>query len=642
LDVLLSSTGVVTRLNPAQVLETSLARVAEKTGKPIVVENFADRDNVAWVKGLLKKHGIKERETVFDPLTGKKIENILVGPQYIHKLFKTTETNYSARGVEDYDVNEQPSTGGPKGSKGLGRMEVNALIGHDARNILREAAVLKSQRNDEYWRALQLGLPLPPLKPTFAYDKFGTMLVGAGIKPNKSGDIVTLGPLTDRDVTRLSAGRITKPLLVRAKDLRPEKDGLFSPGITGGSSGKLWSHIDLQEPVVNPTFERPVKTFLGLKQKDFNQLVREEGGRGISRRLAAIDIKKREAEVLNKLKSARATTRDNLIKELKYVRGLKKSGLSPQDAYIMKKIPVIPPIFRQIFPGRKGDLRIADSNYLYRDAMLADEALAKSKDLPVSVQQDARKHLYNSVAALYGHQEPVSPQIKSRGAMGFIQQLAGLSPRSGFFQSKLLRRRQEPAGRGTISPDQNLAMDEVGLPEEMIWDMFTPFITRRLVQRGHKAVAARDMIKERSPVAREELLHETRERPVIVNRAPSLHRHNMVAAYPKPVPGATIRIPEFLAPPLGADFDGDAVQIHAPVTPEAVHEAKSLTLKNQIFGDRNKQTLLSQPQHESIMGLYAATQPAKGKKRVFKSRAEALAAYHRGEIALTTPVEIRK
>ena len=208
IDLVLSSASVVSRVNPSQILETALAKVAEKTGKPVQVENFSGRDNVEWVKGLLKKNGLKDTETVTDPVTEKKIPGVLVGPQYTFKLFKSTETNYSARGVEDYDINLQPSMGGATGAKSLGRMEVNALLAHDARNILRDATALKSQRNDEFWRAFQLGLPLPPVKTTFAYDKFGAMLAGAGVKMDKRDNAVTLGPLTDADVQEMSSGKI--------------------------------------------------------------------------------------------------------------------------------------------------------------------------------------------------------------------------------------------------------------------------------------------------------------------------------------------------------------------------------------------------------------------------------------------------
>ena len=643
IDLVLSSASVISRINPSQILETALAKVAEKIGKSIQVENFSGRNNVEWVKGLLKKHKLKDTETVLDPITGKKIKGVLVGPQYTFKLFKSTDTNFSARGVEDYDVNLQPSMGGATGAKGLGRMEINALLAHDARNILRDATALKSQKNDEFWRAFQLGLPLPPVKTTFAYDKFGAMLAGAGVKMDKTDNLVTLGPLTDRDVKRMSSGKIVNPLLVRAKDLRPEKGGLFDPVATGGTVGQKWSHIDLAEPTVNPVFERPARTLLGMTQTEFSRLLKDEGGKGISSRLSKIDLAKREREVRGRLKKTKGSSRDNAVKELKYLRALRKAKMRPEDAYVISKIPVVPPVYRPVVPGKGGDLQVSDANYLYRDVMLANDLLGKSKNVTKDVRRDARQHLYDATSALYGTKDPVSPQVKQRGVKGFIARIAGTSPKTGFFQHKLVRRTQDVSGRGTIVPDSTLGIDEIGIPEEMAWEMYSPFIIKRLVSRGYKALDARSRLEERHPVARNAMLEELRERPVIINRAPSLRRYNVLAAYPKPVDGKSIRIHELLAPVMAGDFDGDAIQIHTPISPEAVKESKSLTLSNMLLGDQWKKQLLVAPDQEAVVGLYqASSAKAKGKKRRFKSKEEMMRAYHAGEIDLGTPVEVGK
>lgn len=644
-DLLLSSASVVSRINPAQVLETALGKVAEKTGRPIAIENFADRDNVKYVKEELKKHGLKDKETVYDPMTGKHIPDVLVGPKYTLKLFKTTDTNFAARGVEDYDVNQQPSSGGPTGSKGIGRMVFNALLAHDARNFLRESTVLKSQKNDAWWRAYQLGLPLPELKTSFSYDKFGAMLAGSGIKMNKSGDYVTLGPMTDKDVGAASSGAIKNPLLVRAKDLQPERGGLFDPVLTGGTDGKKWSHLDLNEPVVNPIFEKPVRTLLGMKQAEFEATLREEGGKGIRKRLSGIDVASREKELLDGLDTMRAAERDQSIKELKYLRTLKRNDIRPEDAYVLSKVPVIPPVFRPIVPGKKGDLQVSDANYLYRDTILANDMLPKTEGLP-EAHKDARSNLYNSVKALYGTAEPLSPQLKARNVRGFIDRIVGggVGPKFGYFQSKLVTKKQDLSGRGTIIPDPTIGMDEVGLPEDMLWGMFRPFVMKNMVQKGYSAMDANKMIDDKHPLAKDILFNETKNRPVYINRAPSLYRYNILAAYPRPVPGKTIRVHEMLAPIVSGDFDGDAMQVFTPVTPEAVAEARNLTLPHMLLSDQEKHTLTkAAPHQESVTGLYLATSAKdKGPIRKFSSKAEAMAAYNRGEITLGTPVEIKE
>ncbi|MCK5139410.1 MAG: hypothetical protein KAQ85_06180, partial [Thermodesulfovibrionia bacterium] len=159
-DILMAPTGVVSRINPGQLLENALGKVAEKTGKKIVVTNFDPQDRIKTVKKILKKHGISEMETVFDPMTGKKIKNINVGKQQIMKLFKSTDTNFGSRGLGTYDINQQPVRGGSSGSKRIGGMELNALLAHGATSVISESSRLKSQKNDEWWNAYKLGLPL--------------------------------------------------------------------------------------------------------------------------------------------------------------------------------------------------------------------------------------------------------------------------------------------------------------------------------------------------------------------------------------------------------------------------------------------------------------------------------------------------
>lgn len=651
-DVVLTSAGVVSRVNPGQILETALGKVAKKTGKPIHVENYTDQDNVAWVQDQLKKHGIKDKETLFDPVTGKNIKNVFIGPQYTLKLFKSTETNYSARGVEDYDVNQQPSGGGPTGAKGLGSMEVNALLAHGARNILQEASTLKSQKNDEYWRAFQLGLPLPAPKTTFAFDRFGSMLAGTGVRVNKQGNSLRLTPLTDSEIMRMAPAPVAtsndpkQPLFVRAKDLRPEKGGLFDPVATGGTTGTKWSRIDLTEPIVNPIFERPVQALLGMTRTEFDDTLQREGGQGIKKRLAGIDVDAQLSETQDEVKRTSGAVRDKAIRKMKTLDALKHAEMSPSDAYVISKVPVVPPVYRPILPGKTGALQISDPNHLYRDVVIADRLLRKAKqELPEKEQAAARRHVYEATKALFGLADPVSPQAKARNVQGFVARIAGTgrSPKSGFFQSKLVKKRQDVSGRGTIVPDATLSLDEVGLPEDMAWEMYKPFLIRKMVQRGYSAVDARDKVDNKHPTAREFLFQEAKERPVLLNRAPSLRRYNVLAAYPKLVPGKSIRIHELFAPIQAGDFDGDTMQVHVPVTPKAVDEAKDLTLSKMLLGDQYKQQTMVVPQHESVLGVYRATSlTPKGPTRKFKNKADALAAYHRGEIGLDTPVQIGK
>lgn len=645
IELLFTSAGVVSRINPAQIVESMLGKVADHTGKPIVVPQYVvGRDNTTYARDMLKEHGLKEKETVFDPATGKSINNIAVGKSYILKLFKTTDSNWAAHGAERYDYNQQPARGGDDGAKGIGKMEFDGLVAHNARNVLREASSIKSQRNDEFWRSVQLGLPTPAPRTPFAYSKLLGMLTGAGVKVDKSGSRLALGPLTDKDITAMSSGVLKDPhKLIRAKDLRPETGGLFDPTVTGGMAGTKWAHVDLHEPIVNPVFEEPVRRLLGLTQKQFTDHV-GQGGNTIKNALSNINVDTRLSELHAQSKKARGPVLDGVVKQIKYLQALKARNLTPVDAYVISKIPITPPVIRPILPLADGRLQVGDANLLYKDAFLANDQLRQSHGvLPSDELHAPRRHLYDAVSALFGVGDPVSPAAEKRGAKGYLAAITGTRPGSGFFQSRLMKRQQDVSGRATIAPDPTLSMDEIGVPEGMLWGMFSKFVIGRLVKRGYSATEAQKMVDEKSPIAREELVNEAKHRPVMVNRAPSLHRFNIIGAYAKIVDGKTLKLNPFAEKGTNSDYDGDAMQVHAPVTQAGIEDVKKMTLSNLIFSDKRPGVLNIAPEMESLIGLHRATQPNNGKKvRRFATREEAMAAYHRGEINLQDPVEIAR
>lgn len=652
IDVLFTSAGIVSRINPAQVVEAALGKVVEKTGKPYVLPQFMNEDNVAFAKKELKKHAVKDKETVYDPVSGRSIPNVFVGRSYIHKLFKSTESNYAARGVSSYDVNLQPTKGGEEGAKGLGKMEINTLLAHNARNVLKDALTVKSEKSDDYWRALEFGLPPPPPKTPFVTQKLEAMMTGAGVNVDKRGTTIALGALTDAHVAKMSSGALTLPeleksksFMVTAKDLKPEKGGLFDPVLTGGLSGSRWAHLDLPEPTLNPVFEDPARRLLGMTKAQLKQTLATEGGAALKTRLNDIDLAAHEKKLAKKTETARGADLDNAVKQLKYVRALRAAGhAGAGDAYVVSKIPVIPPVMRPILPSQKnGELQIADANYLYRDLALAASGLRSAKETGLSdLTASARAHLYDASAALSGIGDPVSPQLQGRGVTGFITQIAGQgSPKQGFLFKKVLKRQQDLSMRATATPDNTLDMDQIGVPEDMLWKTYDKFVMRGLIGQGYAATRAKEMVEERHPVAKTVLHQELATRPVFVNRAPSLHKHNMVAAFPVAVAGKSLRINPFMEKGQNLDYDGDTMQLHVPVSSKAVEEARELTLSKLLFSDKSRDDLMIFPQHEAIIGAYLATSKTpKGAKRKFKTKADALAAYKRGEITLETPVEI--
>jgi len=372
------------------------------------------------------------------------------------------------------------------------------------------------------------------------------------------------------------------------------------------------------------------------------------GGQGIRRRLNKIDINSRMKELHKEVKKSRGAVLDSKVKQLKYLDALKRKGHAKVgDAYVLSKVPVVPPIIRPIIPSQQGgDLQVNDLNYLYRDVGLATKTLEGAHEIATpTALSEARHHLYDSVSALSGLGDPVSPQSKSREVKGFIRQLTGMgSPKSGYIHKKLLKRQQDLTGRATATPDATLNMDQIGMPETMTWKLYSKFLMRGLINQGYQPQKAIEMIEERHPMAKAILDMETSKRPVLVNRAPSLHKHNIISAYPISVSGKSFRVSPFMEQGQNLDYDGDTLQVHVPVGDRAVAEAQRMTLSNLLFSDRNRDDLMVFPQHESILGAYLATSKSgkEGPIKKFKSKAQAMSAYMRGDITASTRVKIGK
>jgi len=310
-------------------------------------------------------------------------------------------------------------------------------------------------------------------------------------------------------------------------------------------------------------------------------------------------------------------------------------------------VPVVPPTFRPILPGKGGqEIIYGDINPLYRDLIYVNNQfkdVKKTKLLP-GEEERLRPTLNQAVGAVYGVNDPVTAKSKARGHKGFLTYISGTNtPKTGYFHQKLMRRTQDMAGRGTIVPDSTLGMDEVGVPEDMLWTMYEKTLISNLVRNGYPAIQANKMVKDRHPAAQTQLQKEVQSRPVIINRAPTLHRYGLVAAYPKPVPGKTIRVNPFVEEGMNADYDGDTMMVYVPVGRNAVEEAKGMTLSNLLYSDKSKQDLLVFPQHEAIMGVaHASAVDAKNTPVTFKNQGEAVRAYKEGKIGLGTRVKIGK
>lgn len=622
-DVILTPLGILSRINPGQIYEIMANKIAEKTNTPIEANGFTLKDAYSEIADNLKRLGISDTETVIDPLDPKKRKKkVLVGPAYILKLNKMTDFNFSARGAEGtFDIDLRPSKGGEEGSKAIGQMEQYGLISHNVKDLFKEISTYKASKNPEFWNALYLGKPLPKMKHTFATEKFFNLLRGAGINVDYdfNRNYLKLVPLTDKKIQEMSAGEIKNAYKLDFK-LNPEPGGLFDPVLTGGLSGEKWTHIEVAEPFVNPIFENIVyKVLPDLKGKPL--------------------IGKEIKEQLEKIKP------EDLINSqdpdlVPVGRALKENGFKNlAEAYILTKVPVLPPKLRPIIPLPNNNLMVHDTNYFYTDIIVANNALKELKEkLPDELLQKEKETVYNNIKALYGLIEPTSPYAQTRGLKGILNIISGKIPKESYFQSKVVKKLQAPAGRGTLVTDINLNIDQIGIPEDMAWKMYSPHIIRNLNKLGYPVNKAKEMIDKKDPVARNVLNNLIKEIPVIINRAPSLWKYNLVAGYPVLHNGKSVAINMLIAKGLAGDLDGDTVNVHIPITPKAIEDAKKMLPSRIGINDQNNE-LLYAPSQEAIIGLNYASNPV-GQPVTFNTYEEMKKALEQGIIDHNTPTKI--
>lgn len=653
LDIILNPLGVISRANPAQVFEALLGKAARKSGQPYKVPGFMDQHVVDFVRDELNKHGMSDTDELHDPETGKRIPKVLTGERFIMKLHHTAEAKGSGRDVGAYTSEGLPAKGGALGAKRVSSMEQAALLSHGATEVLRDAQVIRGQRNDDYWRAFRMGLPPPQPKVPFIYDKFLGYMKGAGINVQKNGNRTRILALTDKDIEKMSAGEVKSGKTVTG-DFKMEEipGGLFDRKITGGHGGEKWSHISLAEPLPNPVMEEPVRSLLGLTQKRFEAVLSgkeklgdKTGSEALTDALKRINPEEARSYYENVIRSGPKTKRDKAVKALGYIHGLQRAELKPIDL-MWTKVPVVPPNMRPVTAYRDM-LMPADANKLLHDLITINDGHKGN----VAIGQhefesggEERLRTYEALKAYTGLGDPVSEKLQEKQTKGLLAHVFGSgSPKTGMFQRRVLGSPVDMVGRASITPNPDLSMDEVGIPASKAWVIYRPFIMRRLIRKGMPATEAARAVVAQAPLAKKAMDEEMSERPVIINRAPTLHRYGFMAAWPKLVDNETLQLPPVVCGGFNADFDGDAMNYHVPVTDGAVKDAIEKMLPSRNLKNVRDFKVHYTPKNEFLMGLHlASTLDNKNEPRIFKSKRDAMAAYKRGDIDLGDRVVVHE
>ena len=571
----LSPLGTTSRLNTALLADANLGKIAEKTGKPVILPDFLTDDTIPdFVEKELKKHGLTESEDLFDPVSGKTVKDVATGIVFHYKLKHMSESKQGARSTGEYTAEDLPMKGGKTGARRLGNMEVSALAAHGADQVLRDAKLIRGQRNDEFWRSFRDGMtPTPPSSP-LVNQKFFAHLRAAGISLEEYPDRVHIYGATDRDIKKLTGQRrVSFANTFDSKHLQPVPGGLFDPAIFG-ADGEQWGYYELPEPVLNPMMFKATANALGWKDKELEGVLKGErqingkvGIDGLRDALEHLDIDKELRLAKQTLRAPRVplSKRDQARKKIRALQPMADAGVKPTD-FLLTRIPILPPRYRPV-SKMANDVNIAaDVNFLYKRMIDAAEDLKEAKSvLPEEAQMDARTSLYQALEAVTGLGETDDPKLQAKNVSGVLKWAFGKgSPKLSAAHRKLFGVAVDLGGRGVVVPDNSLTIDEVGLPEETAWKMFEPFVLRKLRQRGYRMLDALRYTTDRTPEARKLLEEAMAERPILVNRAPTLWKYGIMGFFPKlrgkPGERNTIFTNPNIAKPFGLDHDGDSVK----------------------------------------------------------------------------------
>ena len=377
------------------------------------------------------------------------------------------------------------------------------------------------------------------------------------------------------------------------------------------------------------------------------QFVAKMGAEAIKELLMMVNVEELAADLRVRMKEETSQQ-----KKLKYSKRLKvatsflKSGNHP-DWMILDVIPVIPPELRPLVPLDGGRFATSDLNDLYRRVINRNNRLKKLMELraPEVIVRNEKRMLQEAVDALFdnGRRGRVLRGVNNRP----LKSLSGtLKGKQGRFRQNLLGKRVDYSGRSVIVVGPELKLHQCGLPKKMALELFKPFIYNQLEKQQHAATIkqAREMVERQEPIVWDILEEVIREHPVLLNRAPTLHRLGIQAFEPVLVEGKAIKIHPLVCTAFNADFDGDQMAVHIPLSPEAQIEAAVLMLSsNNILSPANGQPI-AVPSQDIVLGCYYLTRDkpgARGEGRVFASLEEVLLALDAKEVTTQTPIKLR-
>ena len=467
-------------------------------------------------------------------------------------------------------------------------------------------------------------------------DKCGVEVTKSSVRRERFGHIELATPVAHIWFMQSIPSRIGLLLGLNSKQLERVvyyvSYVVIEPGKTGFAKGQVISDAEYREAV---------------DKYGYDSFRAGMGGEAIKELLSEIDLEKESEELKKASKTAKGQKKLKINKKLEVVESLRKSGNRP-EWMVLDVIPVIPPDIRPMIQLDGGRFATSDINDLYRRIINRNNRLKKfiSIGAPEVIVRNEKRMLQEAVDALIENgkrgkavQGPKQRELKSL--------TASLKGKQGRFRQNLLGKRVDYSGRSVIVVGPELKMYQCGLPKEMALELFKPFIMRKLVENNvaMNFKTAKRVIERQKPIVWDLLEEVIVDHPVLLNRAPSLHRLSIQAFEPVLIEGRAIRLHPLVCGGFNADFDGDQMSVHVPLSPEAIAEARILMLaSNNVLKPADGYPIVT-PTQDMVLGSYYLTvekEHGKGEGKAFKDEDEAILAYQSGVVEIQSKIFVRR
>ena len=436
-----------------------------------------------------------------------------------------------------------------------------------------------------------------------------------------------------------------------------ERYVVIQPGVAKGPEGEEINKMDFltEEEYLNILESIPQDNQY-LEDSDPNKFIAKMGAECLIDLLGRIDLEQLSYELRHKANTETSKQRKTeALKRLQVVEALRESQDNRENRpewMIMKVIPVIPPELRPLVPLDGGRFATSDLNDLYRRVIIRNNRLKRLMEIkaPEVILRNEKRMLQESVDSLFDNTRKASA-VKTESNRPLKSLSDSLKGKQGRFRQNLLGKRVDYSARSVIVVGPEMNLYECGLPKDMAAELYKPFVIRKLIERGivKTVKSAKKIIDKKEPVVWDILENVLKGHPVLLNRAPTLHRLGIQAFQPKLIEGKAIRLHPLACTAFNADFDGDQMAVHLPLGPEAILEAQLLMLASQNILNPANGSPITVPSQDMVLGLYYMTKhrkstkevPIKGEGLTFYSAEEVEIAFNEKKVDLNAGIKVR-